>query len=61
MKKTYIIPTTNVVKVELQHIIAASLTGITESGGSTVLTEEEAENGADGMSRRRSFWDDDEW
>ena len=61
MKKIYIIPTTKVVNVELQHIIAASLTGVDEEGGTANLTEESADEGADGMSRRwGSLWNDDE-
>ena len=60
MKKIYLIPTTTVVKVELQHIIAASLNGLGDEGGTATLTEEEAEEGAAGMSRWGGIWDDED-
>ena len=61
MKKIYIIPTTKVVNVELQHIIAASLTDIDEQGGTTTLTNEQADSGTDSWTRRwGGAWDDDE-
>lgn len=48
MKKTYINPTTTVVKIELSHMIALSTLGTTnETSGN--------------LSRRRNdVWDDDE-
>ena len=60
MKKTYLIPTTIVVKVELQNIIAASLTGLGANGGTTTLTEEVADSGTDSWSRGGGYWDDED-
>lgn len=61
MKKTYINPTTTVVKIALTQMIAASdLSGVTETGGSMTLTESQAESGAPGMSRNINVWGDDD-
>lgn len=61
MKKTYINPTTTVVKIALTQMIAASdLSGVTEAGGSMTLTETQAESGVAGMSRNINVWGDDD-
>ena len=62
MKKIYLSPTTKVVEVELQHIMAGSLNGLTDEGGTMDLADESADDGADAWSRRRrnSEWEDEE-
>lgn len=62
MKKTYSIPTTQVVKVELQHIIAESspLSSIGETGGTVSLTEESADENSDSWSRSIGSWNDED-
>ena len=60
MKKIYQNPETTIINVKLSNMIAASLTGVTESGGTTTLTDEKAESGAAGWSRGNSVWDDEE-
>ena len=60
MKKTYINPTTVVVNIELQQIIAASLNGVGDVGGTATLTDESADSGTDGWARGGGgFWDED--
>lgn len=47
------------VKDETATIIAASLNGVGDTGGSAILTEETVESGTDGLSRSGgSLWDD---
>ena len=59
MKKIYFAPETKTVKIHTQHIIAASLGGLTESGGSVDIPEGDADEGADAMSRRfGGLWED---
>ena len=58
MKKIYFAPETKTVKIQTQHIIAASLTGLGDEGGTTTLTEESAESGSDSWARRGNIWDD---
>lgn len=61
MKKTYMNPTTTVVKTVLTQMIAASdLSGVTETGGTMTLTESQAESGAAGMARSFNAWGEDE-
>ncbi len=61
MKKTYMNPTTTVVKTVLTQMIAASdLSGVTETGGTMTLTESQAEKGAAGMARSFNAWGEDE-
>ena len=60
MKKIYQNPETTIVTVELSNMIAASLGGVTESGGTTTLTNEQAESGTASWSRSTSVWGDDE-
>ena len=61
MKKTYMNPTTKIVKISITRMIAASLGGLNETGGTTTLTNEYASEGGAAMSRHgRSLWDDDE-
>lgn len=60
MKKIYLSPATMVVNVELQHIIAASLNDVNDSGGTATLTDEEAESGTPGMSRHTNVWEEEE-
>lgn len=61
MKKIYVSPEMECVNVQLENVIAASLTSLDKDGGSvdifdTVLgKEEEAE------SRRGSIWDDEDY
>jgi hypothetical protein len=61
MKKIYIMPATIVVKVATTKMIATSLGGLTNSGGTIILDEEEADYGSDGMGRGfGGLWDDEE-
>ena len=60
MKKIYQNPETTIVAVELSNMIAASLSGVTEAGGTTTLTDELAESGTASWSRGTSIWGDDE-
>ena len=52
MKKTYIIPTLNVVRIETQHMVATS----TQS----VLFGEGTKAGSEACGRGSDDWDDDE-
>lgn len=45
MKKTYISPEMEVIKIQLTNIIAASLYDVSDTGGSTNLTDESADDG----------------
>ena len=56
MKKIYFAPNTKVVKIALQHIIAAS------PGNVTLSTDAEQVTDQSGVGSRRfgGFWDDDE-
>lgn len=59
MKKIYMTPEIMLVKDETATIIAASLNGVGDTGGSAILTEETVESGTDGLSRSGgSLWDD---
>ena len=58
MKKIYFAPETKTVKIQTQHIIAASLTGLGDEGGTTTLTDENADSGSDSWARRGNIWDD---
>ena len=61
MKKTYIIPSTDMVQVELQNMIALSngaLSFTTDEQGSGDLIEQDAVSSA--MGRSTSVWGDDE-
>ena len=60
MKKIYFAPETKTVKIQTQHIIAASLNGLGDEGDTTTLTDESAEGGTDGWARRGGFWDDED-
>ena len=55
MKKTYFAPVTDVVKVELQQMVAASPQNVTLSTTDTQIEEESAIG-----SRSFSVWGDDE-
>ena len=57
MKKTYMIPTTDVVEVELQQIMEGSVLENGFSKSETVTLDGETING--NMSRG-AFWDDEE-
>lgn len=59
MKKNYINPLVNVVRIQTSHIIASSPVNFTESGGSAKLNEGTASGNALGR-RSGSLWDDDE-
>lgn len=56
MKKTYFAPNTNVVKVRLQQMIAASPGTLTLDKNATQIT------GSDGIGSRQGgdFWDDED-
>ena len=61
MKKTYIIPSTDMVQVELQNMIALSngaLSFTTDNQGSGDLIDQDAVSSA--MGRQTSVWGDDE-
>ena len=60
MKKIYFAPETNIEKVELQQMIAASLNSMDSSGGVVELTETELDSGVEGESRGGFFWDDED-
>ena len=55
MKKIYFSPQTTIVTIEVQHVIAGSPVG-------TAVTEEEADQNLDVLSRRNStsIWDDED-
>ena len=55
MKKIYFAPETKVVKLALQHIIAASPGNVTLSTGDEQITDQSGVG-----SRRGSFWDDED-
>ena len=55
MKKTYFAPNTNIVKVELQQMVAASPQSVVLDKNATPI-----ENGGSVGSRRGSIWDDEE-
>ena len=56
MKKTYQNPETNIVKVQMAQMIAASPDGFK----GTLGTESEGGDGSGALSRRGGLWDDDE-
>ncbi|MBQ9357042.1 MAG: hypothetical protein IJT98_07120 [Prevotella sp.] len=59
MKKIYVSPTLEVVKIQTSQMIAASITDSTT--GVTFATDGEAVTDKSGMdSRRSNIWDDDE-
>ncbi len=57
MKKTYMQPLTNVVKIEVQQLMAGSIT--TEGNTATGTVSNEEYNGTF-RSNSGSFWDDDD-
>ena len=60
MKKIYIEPNMKVVKVQLCNMIAASLTGLGNEGGTATLTDEDADEGGSSWARRGSLWSDED-
>ena len=59
MKKTYQNPETNIVKVQMAQMIAASDQQPQGFNG-TLGTESEGGDGSGALSRRGGLWDDDE-
>jgi len=58
MKKKYMIPSTIMVQIELQKMIAVSTTGIDTSKEEIETQNEDAVSG--GMSRHNDVWADEE-
>lgn len=58
MKKKYMIPSTTMVQIELQKMIAVSTTGIDASKKEIETQDEDAISG--GMGRRHDVWADEE-
>ena len=57
MKKTYITPSMETIKIELQHMIAVSSTGINLTD--EVIDAQDEDAVSDGMSRGFDWFDED--
>ena len=53
-KKTYLRPTTNVVKVRIAQLVCASLNSVTSTG----LDDNESLDYGDGNTKEKDLWDE---
>ena len=60
MKKTYIIPNTQCVKIQTVNMIAQSLGSLGIDGGTVSTYDTELEAGTSSDSRRGSIWSDED-
>ena len=60
MKKTYLNPTTSIVFLETQHVVAASPFSFNDTAGTGSGTLSEETVTGDAMSRGRGAWDDED-